>query len=275
MNTAIVAQTAFEKIRHTGAQGEYWSARELMAALGYAKWQKFLDALERAKIACENSGHTITDHFTRAGNMVEIGSRASRKVEDHHLSRYACYLTAMNGDPRKPEIAAAQTYFAVKTREAETRPAPALDMTDPLAIARAFVTAETERRKLSLKVEEDAPKVEAFNTFMDSAALLTIQRAGQLLNIGEHKLFRFLREERVLMDGDIAGTELHNTPYRRYLDLGYFEVKSGTHSLNSGRVIVTHTTYVTPRGMDFLRRLTNTKPSNLPLPLLPVSAVPA
>ena len=132
---------------------------------------------------------------------------------------------------------------------------------------------EHERERLALVVQEQAPKVEAFDTFMNGEALLTIQSAGQLLNIGEHKLFRLLRDERVLMDGQRAGTELHNTPYRLYLDKGYFEVKRSVVTLNSGRVIETNTTYVTPAGMDFLRRLTGKKPSNLPLPLL--SAVPA
>jgi hypothetical protein len=113
-------QSPFDAIALREGGREVWSARDLMPKLGYRKWERFFDAIERAKVACSNSGHRPADHFPGAGKMVKIGSETERQVEDFHLTRYAAYLVAMNGDPRKPEIAAAQTYFAIKTREAET-----------------------------------------------------------------------------------------------------------------------------------------------------------
>ncbi|OYD88121.1 hypothetical protein CDG77_25385 [Nostoc sp. 'Peltigera membranacea cyanobiont' 213] len=106
----------FNTIRHLDDNGnEHWLARELMELLGYKKWERFVDTIDRAKIGCQNTGVSVQNHFTDAGLY-------TRGVpNDYHLSRYACYLVAMNGDPRKPEIAAAQSYFAVKTHEAETR----------------------------------------------------------------------------------------------------------------------------------------------------------
>ena len=122
-NFTITEQTkaAFENLRHTNNSVEYWSARELMPALGYRKWQKFEGVIDRAQVACFNSGSTPENHFTGSGKLLNRGNRGgSQEVVDYHLSRYACYLVAQNGDPRKPAIAAAQSYFAIKTREAET-----------------------------------------------------------------------------------------------------------------------------------------------------------
>lgn len=113
-------ENIFESIKHINVYNqEYWTARELMPVLEYKRWSRFTDAIERAKKACEISGNRISDHFADVGKMVTIGSSAQRKVEDYYLSRYACYLIAMNGDPRKEAIAFAQTYFAVKTRQQE------------------------------------------------------------------------------------------------------------------------------------------------------------
>lgn len=98
---------------------ECWSARELQQLLGYTKWDKFINVINKAEEACLNAGEVVEDHFPHVEKMVVIGSGAERTVSDILLTRYACYLTAQNGDARKPEIAFAQNYFAVQTRRAE------------------------------------------------------------------------------------------------------------------------------------------------------------
>ncbi len=112
----------FEQIKKINEyKQEFWSARDLMVPLGYSEWRKFEGVIERAKKACKNSGQEIDDHFAHAAKMVLIGSEAKREVLDYSLSRYACYLIAQNGDPRKEEIALAQTYFAIQTRKQEVQ----------------------------------------------------------------------------------------------------------------------------------------------------------
>ena len=98
---------------------EFWLARDLQHLLGYSEWRNFTAVISKAKTACEVSGHAISDHFVDVNKMVDLGSGSQREVDDIMLTRYACYLIAQNGNSRKPEIAFAQTYFAVQTRKAE------------------------------------------------------------------------------------------------------------------------------------------------------------
>ena len=110
----------FEQLKLVNPHGaEYWSARDLQILLGYSQWRRFEEAITRAIASCTQSGNDPTHHFAGAGKMVTLGSGSQREVPDFHLSRFACYLIAQNGDPRKPEIAFAQKYFAIQTRRQE------------------------------------------------------------------------------------------------------------------------------------------------------------
>lgn len=157
-------QSPFDTIRRVTPEGrEWWSARELMPLLGYDSWRRFADAINRAKIAAHNSGRDVTSLFAGAVKKSE-----GRDAEDYHLARFACYLIAMSGDPRKSEVAAALAYFAIRTREAETRPAIP-DITTPEGIAQMaamfndtaqkLVLVTNEKKCLEAAIERDAPLV--------------------------------------------------------------------------------------------------------------------
>ncbi len=109
----------FEESAHVEAGIEYWMARDIQKLLEYEEWRNFCKVIEKAKIACQNSGRSADDHFVEVNKMVMIGSEGTREISDLALSRYACYLIAQNGDSRKEPIAFAQTYFAIQTRKQE------------------------------------------------------------------------------------------------------------------------------------------------------------
>ena len=116
---ANYSESVFEDIKHVNEYSqEFWCARELQIALEYKQWRRFQNVIEKAKESCINSGNSVEDHFADVGKIVEAGA-ASKDIGDIQLSRYACYLIVMNGDPRKEVIALGQTYFAVKTRQQE------------------------------------------------------------------------------------------------------------------------------------------------------------
>ena len=110
---------SFEEIKKIREDGtEYWNARELSEVLQYVQWRNFAKVIDRAKLACQNSGRSIEDDFAEVSKIVEAGA-TQKKITDYELSRYACYLIVQNGDPRKEVIALGQTYFAIQTRKQE------------------------------------------------------------------------------------------------------------------------------------------------------------
>lgn len=116
----LYSEKIFEDIKHYTEDGiEFWYARELQSVLEYKKWGNFLKVIDKAKEACENAQQSTPDHFADVGKMIQLAKGAEREIEDMMLSRYACYLIVMNGDPRKEVIALGQTYFAIKTRQQE------------------------------------------------------------------------------------------------------------------------------------------------------------
>jgi len=117
--TIVKLNKSFEESAYEQDGVEYWLARELQELLGYSDWRNFLNAVDKAKESCKTTGEDVLDHFVDVTKMVKIGSGAERKQDDIMLTRYACYLIAQNGDPKKEQIAFAQSYFAIQTRKQE------------------------------------------------------------------------------------------------------------------------------------------------------------
>ncbi len=115
---------SFEGIKHIRENGtEFWYARELAEVLEYVQWRNFQKVIDRAILACKNSGFTVSDHFAEASKTIEMPKTAKKQIDDYELTRYACYLIVQNGDPRKEIIALGQTYFAIQTRRQEVQDA--------------------------------------------------------------------------------------------------------------------------------------------------------
>ena len=155
----------FEDLKLTNTHNaEYWSARDLQSLLGYSQWRRFEQAIERANTSCKESGNSPDHHFAGAGKPITGGKGAVQIVDDYHLSRFACYLIAQNGDPRKPEIAQAQKYFAVQTRRQELSDQAAADL-ERLELRKQ--TAE-EFKALSGAAQDAGVQNKMFGVFHDA-----------------------------------------------------------------------------------------------------------
>jgi DNA-damage-inducible protein D len=137
---------SFEESAYEQNGVEYWLARELQELLGYAEWRNFTNSINKAKESCETTGEAVSDHFVDVNKMVNIGSGAEREKADIMLTRYACYLIAQNGDPKKVQIAFAQSYFAIQTRKQELLEERILLM-ERLAAREKLAVTETELSK--------------------------------------------------------------------------------------------------------------------------------
>ena len=138
---------SFEDAAYEQEGVEYWLARDIQVLLGYDEWRNFAHVIEKAKTACGNAGQNVFDHFVDVNKMVKLGSGSMRSVDDLMLTRYACYLIAQNGDPRKEQIAFAQSYFALQTRKQELLE-QRIELVERLHAREKLVATETELSKL-------------------------------------------------------------------------------------------------------------------------------
>lgn len=171
MQLTLLART-LDDIRHENGE-EHWYARDLWKLLGYTRWSYFLPVIERAKESCRTSGFMVEDHFLGVKQMVDLGSGSQREVNDYKLTRYACYLIAQNGDPRIPEIAFAQMYFAMQTRRQEV-----------LEKNIEEIERLVSREKLSETEKEFAKTV--YERAVDGRGIGEIKSAGDMALFGGH-----------------------------------------------------------------------------------------
>jgi len=173
MKSEIIIQLHknFEDYAHQIDGEEFWFARDLMGLLGYTKWENFAKVIDKAKQSCYTAGHSVADHFPDVRKTIPMPKGAEKEIDDVMLTRYACYLIAQNGDPRKVEIAFAQTYFAVQTRRVEL-------------IEKRLADQErlTARQKLSLSEKELSGLI--FERIGDNSGFARIRSKGDAALFG-------------------------------------------------------------------------------------------
>jgi DNA-damage-inducible protein D len=206
--TRTAAPTSpFDQIRRTDEHGEYWTARDLMPLLGYEKWERFEDAIDRARTAATNAGTDPDQAFSRLREAGTKWTPGTGIRVDYRLTRYGAYLVAMNGDPRKPEIAAAQTYFAVKTREAEVASPVRLDQLTPRDLAMLIIKeadradrAEVRAVEAEAKAAELEPAATSWTILASGDGDYSVADAAKCLSrdpaikLGQGRLFTLLGE---------------------------------------------------------------------------------
>lgn len=244
----------FDSIRQTRPDGsEFWSARDLWKIMGYSNWQHFQSPLNRAMATARNQGLTVEDHFTGSRKVMNKGRWGNQSAEDFELSRYAAYLVAMNGDPNKPEVAAAQHYFAVNTRENEVRKAEVQDDEDIL-IARALIASNKKTLALEAKLEEVSPKVEFFDDYVSANGLYYLNDAAKQLGWRPMIMRQELVDQEILCKIPRGYTDgYEHLPRQIYMNQGYFEVKTDKYHHASGFSTYSKT-MVTPKGMTWLAK---------------------
>lgn len=250
--SATPGSSPFDRIMHVDISGqERWSARDLQALMGYERWERFEDVITRAKETVEASDLDPLDHFRGAAKLIPGGRWGKQNVTDYRLTRFGAYHVALAGDGRKPEVAAAKTYFAVQTRKAELSEAPAPDITSPegiLALAEQYVAAAKELVSTKKELAIAAPKAGKWDAFCDSDNLIEMGTAAQALHhvtggLGRTKFMDLLRSPEV----KFLQTQNPRIPYQEHVAAGRAEVK-----LVEANYKWVDQTFLTPRGLDWL-----------------------
>jgi DNA-damage-inducible protein D len=233
-------ESPFDTIRRIDSDGsEFWSARDLQPLMGYSTWERFLGVIERATRSSENTGTYSDQAFSQ---IREEGTGGAPRL-DFHLSRYAAYLVAMNGDPNKPAVAAAQAYFAIRTREAET--ATARPMSE-LELARRYLAAVEAEIAMTKELEVVRPKAGRWDEFCNSEGLIGMREVADHLKLHVNQLTRWLTEVNLFRTQKSRGSN-RNLPRKPYCDHGFFAVRLETTNNVSYPVA-----YVTPKGFDLI-----------------------
>ena len=243
---------SFEELRRTNQHGaEYWSARDLQPLLGYGQWRRFEDAVKRAMTSCEASGNSAEHHFAGAGKPITGGKGAVQVVDDYHLSRFACYLIAQNGDPRKPEIAQAQKYFAVQSRRQELSDQAASDM-ERLELRKQ--TAD-EFKALSGAAQDAGVQSKMFGVFHDAGY------KGLYGGLGRDRIKqrKAIPEKDNLLDR-MSATELAANQFRMTQTR---DKLAGDRVRGQAQAIQTHE-QVGKEVRDAIKRIGGTLPENIP-----------
>lgn len=210
-------ESPFDAIRRTRPDGSFfWSARDLQAAMAYSQWGGFKIPLERAMKAAANQGHNVDRNFSRSA---KVSGQRGPAAEDFHLTRFAAYLVAMNGDPNKPEVAAAQAYFAIQTRVAETAPARAELLTRG-DLARMVLEAEEEKAVIAAALESAAPAIAYHDRYVANDDAATIKSWAAQFGLSEPKAYALLLDRKVIYR-TLIGERWSNRQQRKVAEYEY------------------------------------------------------
>lgn len=242
----------FDHIKTINDEGqEVWSARDLMPHLGYRKWERLSDAIERTEIAITNGGNIAGQHIRSRQREDKVKTGFGERTvtsEDYELTRFGCYILFMNADPRKPEVAAAQSYFAVKTREAELIQEQQSNLVLPenyTEALRALADTYEAKEKAEKELNIAAPKANKFDKWLDTEGLADFLTVAQILGMGRNTMLQQLRDLEVLNRGE----NNKNTPRRRYAP--YFKVTSKMVH-RQGDMVPQFKVRVRPEGIDMI-----------------------
>ncbi|MDF3308765.1 phage antirepressor KilAC domain-containing protein [Rhodococcus sp. T2V] len=244
------------RIRPDGS--EFWSARRLAQQTEYETWRNFAAAIERAKVAAANSGADPAREFVQVAKVVDAGNLGSQSREDYELSRFGAYLTVMNGDPRKPAIAAAQAYFAIRTREAEAA-APAL--TGPELMARALLEAASTLKEKDAQIAALEPKANYVDVFVTENDLLSVRTVASTLDVQESWLRaelvarKWIYAEHSTRWSQKRQCKVPQTRYSEYSDKKAYFQRVENHDAPRFRGEVMHTLKVTAVGANAISRM--------------------
>lgn len=239
-SAAHAGASPFDQARQEDEFGEYWLARDMQALMGYDTWERFNQVINRAIRSSENTGTFSDQAFSEIPETGGDGAAQS----DYRLSRYAAYLVAMNGDPNKPPVAAAQAYFAVRTREAEAATAKPMD---ELEMARKYVAVLEREQRLTKELAVAVPKAGKWDAYCNSEGLIGMTEVADILGLNVQTLTSWLVEINLFRRQVSANGGGRNMPRTGYQNSGHFAVK--TESKN-GQVFAV--AYCTPRGVDLI-----------------------